>query len=43
MDETETTTIAVSHKTKAMLDKLKIHPNQSYDEAIAKLIMRIKL
>ena len=43
MEENEMTTIAISNKTKGYLDKLKVHPNQSYDEAIANLIKKIKV
>lgn len=34
------TTIKISSKTLEDLKKLKIHPNQSYDEVIIKLIER---
>jgi len=34
----ETSTIMVYLDTKDKLDKLKIHPNQSYDEVIQKLL-----
>ena len=34
----ETSTIMVYLDTKAELDKLKVHPNQSYDEVLQKLI-----
>ncbi len=34
----EMTTIAVSIKTKSALEKLKIHPNQSYDEIIEQIL-----
>ena len=33
-----TTTIRISIETKDKLEKLKIHPNQSYSEVILKLI-----
>lgn len=37
-----TTTIKVREKTKMQLDKLKIHPRESYDEVIRKLA-RVKI
>jgi len=40
MDE-EYTTISLMPSTKALLDKIKVHPNQSYDEAIRNLIKKI--
>ncbi len=43
MEENDMTTIAVSMKTKGYLDKLKVHPNQSYDEAITILIKKVKV
>jgi len=42
MDE-EYTTISVMPSTKALLDKIKIHPNQSYDEIIREIIKKIKV
>lgn len=36
------TTIEISKKNKKELDKLKIHPRQSYDEVITNLLMKIK-
>jgi|TARA_R100000789_G_scaffold95368_1_gene95861 hypothetical protein len=36
--EEELTTISMKPSTKDMLDKLKIHPNQSYEEVIIKLL-----
>ena len=42
MDE-EYTTISLMPSTKALLDKLKVHPNQSYDEIIREIIMKIKV
>ena len=32
------TTIAISKETKEKLDRLKIHPRQSYEEVILKLL-----
>lgn len=34
----ENTTIKISSKTRDKLEKLKIHPRQSYDEVIEKLL-----
>ncbi len=42
MDE-ELTTISLKPSTKELLDKLKVHPNQSYDEIIRDIIKRIKV
>ena len=39
----EYTSIAIMPSTKALLDKLKIHPNQSYDEIIREIIKKIKV
>jgi len=36
------TTIKISSDTKVSLELLKIHPRQSYDEVIVKLIMENK-
>ncbi len=41
--EEKQTTIAVGESTKELLDKLKIHPNQSYDEIIREIIKKIKV
>ena len=38
----ETTHIRIFTNTKLILDSLKIHPNQSYDEVIQSLIMNKK-
>ena len=38
--EEETTTIAITNGTKTKLEKLKIHPNQSFEEVIVKLLKR---
>ncbi len=32
------TTISVTNKTKDRLEELKIHPNQSFDEVIVKIL-----
>lgn len=32
------TTIKISEETKKKLDKLKVHPRQSYEEVIKKLV-----
>jgi len=34
----EKTTIQISKQTKALLDELKIHPRETYDEVIRRLI-----
>ncbi len=34
----EFTTIAITNKTKAELEKIKIHPNQSFEEVIQKIL-----
>lgn len=34
----KTTTIAITNETKEKLDKLKVHPNQSYDEVITNIL-----
>ena len=39
----ELTTISVKSSTKELLDKIKVHPNQSYDEIIRDIIKRIKV
>jgi len=36
------TTIALLHSTKNALDKLKIHPNQSYDELLREILKKLK-
>ena len=36
------TTIKVSEDTRVSLELMKVHPRQSYDEVIVKLIMEIK-
>ena len=36
------TTIAISEDTKGELDKLKVHPNQSYDEVISNILKQKK-
>jgi len=36
------TTIKIKEKTKWDLDLMKVHPRQSYDEVIAKLIKEFK-
>lgn len=37
------TTISVMPSTKEMLEKLKVHPNQSYDEIIREIIKKIEV
>ena len=37
------TDVSINKSTKALLDKLKIHPNQSYDEIIREIIKKIKV
>lgn len=32
------TTIGISNKTKDELEKLKVHPNQSFEEVIVKIL-----
>jgi len=41
-DNEKTTTIGVSVSTKKLLEKLKIHPNQSFDEVIMKIVKLYK-
>lgn len=36
--EEEYTTISVKPSTKVMLEKIKVHPNQSYDEVIIEML-----
>ena len=43
LDKNELTTIAVMPSTKALLDKLKVHPNQSYDEIIREIVKKINV
>lgn len=40
MKETEMTTIAVSQKTKARLERLKVHPRESFEDVIVRLLKR---
>lgn len=40
--DTDLTTIAVYPTTKDALDKLKIHPNQSYDELLQNMIKELR-
>lgn len=40
--DNEITTMSVRQLTKERLDKLKIHPNQSYDEIINEIIDKMK-
>ena len=42
MEENEMTTIAITNKTRDELEKLKIHPNQSFEEVIAKILKERK-
>lgn len=37
-----TTTIKVSEKTKKLLDAIKIHPRETYDDILKRLIKLIK-
>lgn len=34
----ETTTIRISQKLKAKLDKIKVHPRETYEEVIERLL-----
>lgn len=38
----ETTTIRVDDKTKDMLDSIKVHPRETYDDILKRLIEMIK-
>ena len=42
MKGNETTTIAILQSTKEALEKLKIHPNQSYDELLREILKKLK-
>lgn len=42
MKEEEYTTISIKPSTKALIDKEKIHPNQSYDEILKEIILKLK-
>jgi len=42
MKDDETTTIAVLQSTKEALEKLKVHPNQSYDEVLREILKKLK-
>lgn len=35
----ETITIRISNKTKSLLNKLKIHPRETYDDILVRLII----
>ena len=42
MKNDETTTIAVYPATKARLERLKVHPNQSFDEILNEVLDKLK-
>ncbi len=42
MKEEEYTTISIKPSTKAMIDKEKVHPNQSYDEILKEVFSKLK-
>ena len=43
VDRTKVTTIKVDRETKHRLDKLKVHPKESYDEIIQKILYILNL
>lgn len=38
----EITTIRITNKTKKMLDEIKIHPRETYEQVILRVISKIK-
>jgi hypothetical protein len=43
MDIAKTTTIKIDKETKLRLDKLKVHPKESYDEILQKMLHILNL
>jgi len=43
MDNTAITTIKLTKETKERLDKLKVHPKESYDEILQKVLYILNL
>ena len=42
MTEEDMTTIRITKKNVEILEKMKVHPNQSYDEVLEKLLTQFK-